>query len=112
VKALIATFESDWTSTNAKKAPAGQNEPDTPEDKPAAGSAKKAVQQLTKKMDPLAVSVKKAVRIAVAKAGDDMLSDKGVKHTMKKVVKQAVKEAVKEAVQDAKDAQDVKEAKS
>jgi hypothetical protein len=51
------------------------------------------------------------VRIAVAKAGDGVLHDQGVKDTMKKVVKKAVKEAVKEAVRDAQDAQ-VKEAKS
>jgi hypothetical protein len=44
--------------------------------------------------------VKKAVRKAVAQAGDDVLHDKGVKDTMKRVVKKAVKEAVKEAVQD------------
>jgi hypothetical protein len=49
------------------------------------------------------------VRRAVAKAGDDVLHDKGVKDTMKKVVKKAVKEAVEEAVQDV---QGVKEAKS
>ncbi len=108
VKQLIDTFEADWISTKAKK------ETEASTDKPAAVSekeAEKAVQVLTKELDPLAVSVKKAVRIAVAKAGDDVLHDKGVKDTMKKVVKRAVKEAVKEAVQDAQDAQDVKEAK-
>jgi hypothetical protein len=47
----------------------------------------------------------------LAKAGEDVLRDNDVKDTMKKVVKKAVKEAVKEAVRDAKDAQDVKEAK-
>ena len=67
----------------------------------SAGEAQKAVQILTKELDPLAVSVKKAVRIAVAKVGDDVLGDKDVKETMKKVVKKAVKDAVKEAVHDA-----------
>jgi L-aminopeptidase/D-esterase-like protein len=62
-------------------------------------------------MDPLAATVKKAVRIAVAKAGDEMLHDDGVTDSMKRVVKQAVKEAVKEAVQDAQDAKGVKKAK-
>ena len=38
---------------------------------------------------------------AVAKVGEDILSDKDVKTAMKKVVKKAVKEAVKEAVHDA-----------
>lgn len=115
VKALIATFESDWTGTPAKNAAAGRQEPGTPADKQAEVSGKesaKAVEQLTKKMDPLAVSVKKAVRIAVSGAGDDMLTDKETKHEMKKVVKQAVKEAVKEAVQDAKDAQNSQEVKA
>ena len=41
----------------------------------------------------------------MAKAGEDVLHDKDVKDTMKKVVKKAVKEAVKEAVQDAQEAQ-------
>ena len=50
--------------------------------------------------------MKKAVRKAVAQAGDDVLHDKGVKDTMKKVVKKALKEAVKEAVQDAQDAKE------
>jgi len=83
-----------------------------PTDEPAAVSKReveKAVEVLTKELDPLAVSVKKAVRKAVTRAGEDVLHDKDVKDTMKKVVKKAVKEAVKEAVQDA---QDVKEAKS
>ncbi len=44
-------------------------------------------------------------------AGDDVLRDKDVKDTMKKVVKKAVKAAVKEAVQDAQEAQDVKAAR-
>jgi phosphatidylserine/phosphatidylglycerophosphate/cardiolipin synthase-like enzyme len=106
VNKLVDTFEADWTSTCEKNAP---------KDEPAAVSkkeAEKAVQVLTNELDPLAVSVKKAVRKAVAKAGDDVLHDKGVKDTMKKVVKKAVKEAVKEAVQDAQDAQDAREAKS
>jgi hypothetical protein len=59
---------------------------------------------LTKELSPLSNSVKKAVRTAVAKVGDDVLSDKGVKDTMKKVVKKAVKDAVKEAVRDAQSA--------
>ncbi len=123
VKQLIDTFESDWTTTIAKKeaAPpletAPTQEAEAPIDAHPAVSeadAEKAVQVFTKELDPLAATVKIAVRKAVAKAGDDVLHDKAVKDTMKKVVKKAVKEAVKEAVQDAqdaKDAQDVKEAK-
>jgi cardiolipin synthase A/B len=114
VKTLIDTFESDWASTTARKAPARPKESDAPASEPAAVSvkdAKKAVQVLTKELDPLSDSVKKAVRKAVAKAGDDVLQDKDVKDTMKKVVKKAVKEAVKEAVEDAQDDQKVKDAK-
>jgi phosphatidylserine/phosphatidylglycerophosphate/cardiolipin synthase-like enzyme len=118
VKKLIDTFEGDWSSTSAKKAASAAKEADAPRAEPAAAAdkgsvsdkdAQKAVQILTKELDPLAVSVKKAVRIAVAKVGDDVLSDKDVKDTMKKVVKKAVKDAVKDAVKEAvQDAQDAK----
>ena len=115
VKKLVDTFETNWASTSKKNAPAPSKEPDAAKNEPAAVSEKKVekvIQVLTKELDPLAVSVKKAVRVAVAKAGDDVLHDEGVKDTMKKVVKKAMKEAVKEAVQDAQEAQDVKEARS
>jgi cardiolipin synthase len=121
VRKLIETFESDWTSPGDRKPLAPLEEADTPVADPAvaaerlavsAKEAQKAVQVLTKELNPLAVSVKKAVRKAVAMAGEDVLHDKDVKDTMKKVVKKAVKEAVKEAVQDAHDAQEVKDAKS
>ena len=107
---LIETFESDWTETGSKRAPRStdQSDSDTADAPEEAGRApmsvkdtNKAVQVLTKELSPLAASVKKAVRSAVAKVGDDVLGDKGVKDTMKKVVKKAVKEAVKEAVHDA-----------
>ena len=104
VKVLIATFESDWSDTNGKKASTGKRKSDTPKDKPATVSekgAEKAVKLLTKKMDPLDV-VKIAVKKAVAQSGDEILHDKNTKSTMKKMVKKVVKEAVKEAVQDAK----------
>ena len=48
--------------------------------------------------------MKKAVRQAVAKAGEDVLNDKDVKDTMKRVVKKAIKEAVTEAVEAAQHA--------
>lgn len=97
VRNLIETFEADWTAD----APAG-----LPKDARKAlpdrkvreeEKTKRAVQVLHKELDPLASSVKLAVRKAVAKAGEDVLHDKGVKETMKAVVKRAVKEAVKEA---------------
>jgi phosphatidylserine/phosphatidylglycerophosphate/cardiolipin synthase-like enzyme len=98
VKKLADTFDTDWASTPKPL--------DPPKDQPAVSEkeAEKAVQVFTKQLNPLAVSVKEAVRKAVAKAGDDVLHDRGVKDTMKKVVKKAVKAAVKEAVQDAQDA--------
>ncbi len=110
VKQLIETFESDWTSTTARQGLTPPKDTDIAEAGPAvaanqaavsAGEAQKAVRILTKELDPLAVSVKKAVRVAVAKVGDDVLGDKDVKETMKKIVKKAVKDAVKEAVHDA-----------
>jgi phosphatidylserine/phosphatidylglycerophosphate/cardiolipin synthase-like enzyme len=104
VKMLTDTFEADWAGTHPRKR---QVRSKTPE---ASGKeVEKAVQVFTKELDPLTVSVKKAVRQAVAKAGEDVLNDKDVKDTMKKVVKKAVKEAVKEAVEDAQHAQEAKE---
>ena len=112
VKQLIETFETDWVCTDGKKIRAEPTAPDAPADEPSASAreVKKAVDVFTKELDPLVISVKKAVRNAVTKAGEDVLHDKDVKDTMKKVVKKAVKEAVKEAVQDARHAQDVKDA--
>ena len=103
MKMLIDTFESDWAGTRAKKGPPRSKKPEA-----SGKEIEKAVQVFTKELDPLTLSVKKAVRRAVAKAGQDVLRDKDVKETMKKVVKKAVKEAVKNAVQDAQHAQDVK----
>jgi histone H3/H4 len=104
VKMLLDTFESDWAGTKTKKGLARSKKPEA-SDK----NVEKAVQVFTKELDPLTVSVKRAVRQAVAKAGEDVLNDKDVKDTMKKVVKKAVREAVKEAVQNAQHAQEVKE---
>ena len=115
VKKLIETFESDWVVKKSKKVEAPSAEAKASAGEPVAVSAKdaaKAVQIITKELDPLTVSVKKAVRIAVTKAGEDVLHDKDSKDTMKKVVKAAVMEAVKEAVHDAQDALDVKDAKA
>jgi cardiolipin synthase A/B len=108
VKKLIDTFEFDWTRTTAKSRPVLPDAVDVPIEQPTAASAReiaKAVEVFTKELQPLASAVKKAVREAVVKAGDDVLHDKGVKETMKEVVKQAVKEAVKDAVHEAQDAQ-------
>ena len=108
VKKLIDTFESDWTQyehqgrCDVQQSADGRDRPS----EPAAASSKevaKAVKVFTKELQPLATTVKKAVRQAVVKAGEDVLHDKDVKDTMKKVVKQAVKEAVKDAVHEAQD---------
>jgi cardiolipin synthase len=108
VKQLIDTFESDWTRKSAKNEPDRVDAGDVAIEEPAAASPKavaKAVEVFTKELRPLATTVKKAVRQAVVKAGEDVLNDEDVKDTMKKVVKQAVKEAVKDAVHEAQDAQ-------
>jgi len=111
VKALVDTFEADWVNSTAKNAPDAAA--DTKDQ--AAATPKeiaKAVNVFTKELEPLSNAVKKAVREAVVKAGDDVLNDKDVKDTMKKVVKQAVKEAVKDAVNAAQDAQDAPPSRS
>jgi cardiolipin synthase len=113
VAKLAAIFETDWASSCEKNAPDSAKDSETRKEHSVMVSEveEDTLQALAREMDPLAATVKKAVRIAVAKAGEDMLHDNGVKDTMKRVVKQAVKEAVKEAVQDAQEAQDNKEAK-
>jgi hypothetical protein len=108
------SVEADWASACERNASDSAKDSETCKEHSSTISEKeeeKTLQALAKQMDPLAATVKKAVRIAVAKAGDEMLHDNGVKDTMKRVVKQAVKEAVKEAVQDAQDAKGVKKAK-
>jgi phosphatidylserine/phosphatidylglycerophosphate/cardiolipin synthase-like enzyme len=107
VKKLIDTFESDWTATSAKRVPIPPATVDASVEEPPAASASeiaKAVEVFTQELEPLATTVKEAVRQAVVKAGDDVLHDKDVKDTMKRVVKQAVKEAVKDAVHEAQEA--------
>ena len=96
VRTLVATFETDWKATRKKRV-ANKAAPI----ESSAADVVKAVRVFTKELNPLVRMVKKAVRQAVVKAGDDVLNDKDVKNTMKKVVKQAVKEAVKTAVHDA-----------
>ncbi len=105
VKKLIDIFESDWTATSAKSVPIPPQAVDAvPIKEPNAASASeiaKAVEVFTQELEPLATTVKEAVRQAVVEAGEDVLHDKDVKDRMKKVVKQAVKEAVNDAVHEA-----------
>ena len=109
VKTLIETFKSDWSTTSARRALAAPEETDTPDAEPAIApdqaavpvkEARQVAQILAKELNPITDTVKKAVRVAVAKVGDDVLDDKTVKDTMKKVVKKAVKSAVKMAALD------------
>lgn len=113
LKKLVDTFEIDWATPSTKDEPALPKEiidvsqnglPPLSDER-----AERVVEVLTKELDPLAATVKKAVRKAVAQAGDDVLHDKEVKDTVKRVVKKAMKEAVKEAVQDAQEAHDALE---
>jgi phosphatidylserine/phosphatidylglycerophosphate/cardiolipin synthase-like enzyme len=109
VKKLVETFESDWAKACGKSAPSSAdaaNAKNVETESATPREIAKAVGVFTKELEPLATAVKKAVRQAVVKAGDDVLNDKDVKDTMKKVVKQAVKEAVKDAVHEAQAAQD------
>jgi hypothetical protein len=114
VAKLVGIFEADWASACERNASDSAKDSETCKGHSSTISEKeeeKTLQALAKQMDPLAATVKKAVRIAVAKAGDEMLHDDGVTDSMKRVVKQAVKEAIKEAVHDAQDAEGVKNAK-
>ncbi len=107
VKKLIDTFESDWTKTTATSGHVPPVAEEPPVEEPSAASTKevaRAVEVFTKELEPLAATVKDAVKQAVLKAGDDLLHDKDAKVTMKQVVKEAVKEAVKDAVQEAREA--------
>jgi phosphatidylserine/phosphatidylglycerophosphate/cardiolipin synthase-like enzyme len=99
VKKLLATFESDWATTNDTV----EVQPTQIERQPNAreeDKTEKAVSVLLHELRPLARTVKKAVKKVVAHAGNEVVHDKILKSTVKKVVKKAVKEAVKEAVQD------------
>ncbi len=100
VKKLIETFEADWDTKRSTKAKEEKKETAVALEK----ESEKAVKVLTKDLDPIVSTMKKAVKRAVAKAGEDVLHDKGVKDTMKRVVKKAVKDAVHEAVQESKTA--------
>lgn len=108
VKKLIGTFEADWAGTTAVSGRAQEVVEDAPVESSVETSAKeiaRAVDVFTKELEPLAATVKDAVKQAVLKAGDDVLHDKDAKVTMKQVVKDAVKEAVKDAVHEARGAQ-------
>lgn len=107
VKTLIETFKADWTGSKRKKEATRSKAREIAADEPAVSEkqAEKAVRVLTKELDPLAASVKNAVKKAVAESGENILHDKDIEHTMKQLVKKAAKKAVKDAVQSAKKTQ-------
>ena len=80
VKKLLATFESDWGTI------AGANRKETAEIAEAHAVQQKeedkAVAVLIHELHPLAGTVKKAVKKAVAQAGEEVLHDKLVKSTV------------------------------
>lgn len=107
VKKLLETFDSDWIRIVAAREQVPAVAEKAPVEELAASFARdvdQAVEVFTKELQPLAATVKEAVKQAVLKAGNDVLHDKDAKVTMKQVVKEAVKEAVKDAVQEAREA--------
>ena len=92
VKALLATFESDWASTGFDETRETVEAHTEAEPQPTA----KATRALAKEMPPLKTTLKKAIKQAVAKAGQDSLEHGNLKSTVKSIVKTAMKEAVAE----------------
>jgi cardiolipin synthase A/B len=96
IKRLVDTFESDWAAHEATKERKVENE------EPAVvpnKDAEKVTQILAQEMRPISVTLKKAVKKAVADAGE-AFEQTTVKKAVKKMVKKAVKDAVKEAAQE------------
>jgi cardiolipin synthase len=96
LKALLATFESDWASTGYDETRETMKGNAEAEPKPTA----KASRALAKEMPPLKTTLKKAIKQAVAKAGQDSLEHGNLKSTVKSIVKTAMKEAVAEMAQE------------
>jgi phosphatidylserine/phosphatidylglycerophosphate/cardiolipin synthase-like enzyme len=100
VNALLATFEKDWVSTgfdesrDAVKTDAAAAQPET---------TKVAIRGLVKEMPPLRTTLKKAIKQAVTRAGQEALAHGDMKSTVKDAVRRAVKEAVDEIVQEGQD---------
>jgi cardiolipin synthase len=100
VRKLVATFESDWSTTDGaghgEKRIGDQHAPAQKEE------AEKAIASLVEELHPIADTVRKAVKKVAAQNGGEILQDKMVKSTVKKVVKKAVKQAVKEAARESR----------
>jgi phosphatidylserine/phosphatidylglycerophosphate/cardiolipin synthase-like enzyme len=104
VKQLVQTFESDWDRMGSPSAKEDKDEKKVTKETPTASEQKseKAVKVLTEDLNPIVSTMKKAVKRAVAKAGEEVLHGAGVKETMKRAVKKAVKDAVREAVKESR----------
>ena len=100
VKKLLATFESDWSTTNA--AIQDVQEEEMPE--ATKNETEKALAVLVHELQPLSTTVKRAVKKVAAQTGGEALPNKMVKSTVKKVVKKAVKQAVRAVARDARKA--------
>ena len=98
VKKLLATFESDWSTTNA--AIQDVQEEEMPE--ATKNETEKALAVLVHELQPLSTTVKRAVKKVAAQTGGEALPNKMVKSTVKKVVKKAVKQAMRAAARDAR----------
>jgi phosphatidylserine/phosphatidylglycerophosphate/cardiolipin synthase-like enzyme len=104
VKKLLATFDSDWATTNAVHEEKHEHEEEQKQEKGLQKDTEKALASLVQELHPLTETVSKAVRKVAAQKGGPMLSNKMVKSTVKKVVKKAVRQAVKAAARDSKKA--------
>jgi phosphatidylserine/phosphatidylglycerophosphate/cardiolipin synthase-like enzyme len=104
VKRLLATFESDWSTTNAATVKDNARAPEKGQGV-TKNETEKAVAVLVEELHPLSATVTKAVKKVAEQTGGEMLPDKVVKSTVKKVVKKAVKQAVRAAARDAGKAQ-------
>ena len=97
VKTMLATFESDWAATGFDET-RETVEANTAEAEPKPSA--KATRALEKEMPPLKTTLKKAIKQAVTKAGQDSLAHGNLKATVKSIVKTAMKEAVAEMAQE------------
>lgn len=93
VKALLDTFEIDWVSTGFDET----RDTVKPEE-PRSRASIMATRALAKEMLPLRTSMKKAIKLAVARAGNDALAQDEMRLAVKVNAKRAVKEAVQELV--------------
>jgi phosphatidylserine/phosphatidylglycerophosphate/cardiolipin synthase-like enzyme len=107
LKQLTDCFEADWKSTDG---PSSKSEYKNDDDDAPVKEVRRANKVLTKELHPLAATVRRAVKKAVAEAGHGIMGDKRVKGTVKKMVKKAIKQAVKEATDEA-EAKDEKDKK-